>query len=243
MRLTDEGTRFFRICADAMREIDVARDLIAQAQAVPSGLLRVSAPNALGLHVLPAFLASFVAKYPDIKVHLNLTNRFVDLVSEGVDVAIRAGVLKDSSLVAKRIGTSYLTLYAAPSYVKRFGEPKDPQDLSAHRCLDFAPLGGDWKLSSARRSVKVRIVPHLVVDDLTALKELAVQGAGIGLFSSFVAEESVKRKQLVRVLNGWKAQPTHVYLLYPAQKHPQPKLRVFVDEAAAALQSVFAADR
>lgn len=243
MRLTDEGERFFRVCADAMREIDTARDLIAQGQETPTGVLRVSAPNALGMHVLPTFLARFIVRYPGIKVHLNLTNRFVDVVGDGIDVAIRAGVLKDSTLVSRRIGTSYLKLYGAPNYVETFGEPKAPRDLTSHRCLDFAPISADWRLTKAGKSAKVRVTPHLVVDDLTALKELVVQGAGIGMLPSFVAEVDLKRKRLMPLLRGWKAHPTGVYVLYPPQRHPHPRLRVFVDEVTEALQRVFSDNR
>lgn len=239
LKLTDEGEGFFNTCSLALSEIEGAEAVATSGHSKPQGLLRVSVPTAFGIHLLPTFLAAFTARYPDIKVKLIVTNRFVDFVEDGIDVAIRAGVLKDSSLVAKKIGTSHFSLFASPKYLKQHGLPKAPTDLAKHNCLSFLPIGTQWDLKRANNTVKVQVGDGIVADDITVLKEFAVNGLGIALITAFSAAADVRRKNLVPVLADWHVHATGLYVVSSPQRHQQLRVRVFVDEIAEAFRSEF----
>src|SRR4051812_8023987 len=133
LHVTPEGDDFFRSCAKALGEIEAAEAAVASGRASPKGIVSMTAPAGLG-HFLAVFLRGFLDRYPEIEVDLILTNRYVDLVGEGVDLALRAGELKDSTLVARRINTHQRGLVASPSYLEAAGALKHPDDLPSHAC-------------------------------------------------------------------------------------------------------------
>lgn len=239
LRLTDEGEAFFNICSQALSEIENAEANATKGHSLPQGLLRVSVPTAFGIHLFPRFIAAFSARYPDIKVKIIVTNRFVDFAEDGVDVAIRAGVLKDSNLMIKRIGTSHFSLYASAKYLKEHGEPKTPQDLLKHRCLSFSPIGGEWKLMKKDKVMAINIVDQIVVDDITLLKELAVNSCGIALITEFAAREELAKKTLLPVLPNWYAHATGIFVVTPPLRYQHHRVRVFVDDVAEAFEQEF----
>lgn len=239
LRLTTDGELFFKTCSRALSEIDSARAVVGSKHAKPEGPLRVSVPTALGIHLLPNFVAGFSTRYPGIKLKIIVTNRFVDFVEDGIDVAIRAGGLKDSSLVARRIGTSHFSLFASPKYLKRRGEPKSPEDLLKYECLSFAPIGTNWSLIRKAKTVDVQVDDRIVVDDITLLKELALNGSGIALIPAFAGREEIAKGKLLQVLPQWHAHATGIFAVTSPQRHQHNRVRVFVDEIVKAFAKEF----
>ena len=161
-----------------------------------------------------------------------MSDRTVDLISEGVDLAVRGGNLHDSSLIAKKISSSYFALYASAQYLKNNETILHPKDLKGHRCIQFLALGRDkWALSNGKQTVTVPMSEQFVIDDLGTIKEMTISGQGVGLLPSFICIEEVTKKRLVRVLPDWKSEVRPVSFVYPPNKFILPKLRSFMDIA------------
>jgi DNA-binding transcriptional LysR family regulator len=232
MSLTNDGAAFFAASSAALDAVEAAAAEASHGRGELQGIIRVTAPAGLGTHLLPKFIADFLQSHRALKLKLSLTNRFVDLIGEGIDVAIRAGALEDSGLSQRRIGTSSFSLYASRSYLKRHGMPKDPEHLSKHRRLSFEALGNVWKLVRGKETVTVQGDAHVVADDLVAIKEMAAAGIGVALVPAFIATEDVKHNRLAPVLREWRAHETGVYIVLPGHKIRHPRIQAFVNAAA-----------
>jgi DNA-binding transcriptional LysR family regulator len=226
--VTETGQRFLagarRVLAD-LAEIEQAA--AGQGQA-PRGELRVTAPIVFGRwHVLP-LVTTFLAQYPEVRVRLALLDRPVDLVEEGLDVAIRIGALADSSAIATRVGALRRVVVAAPSYLKRRGRPKHPGDLVAHDVIAFVGIEGieRWRFKSG---IEAAIKPRLIVNTAEAAIDAAMAGFGITRVLSYQAVDAQSDKTLVRLLREHEGAEAPVHVLYPDGRHPPPKLRAFLD--------------
>jgi DNA-binding transcriptional LysR family regulator len=190
--------------------------------------------------VLPSLVSEYTNKYPKTRVEVLLTDRKIDLLSESVDLAIRAGNLKDSSLIAKKVGAVYFAPFASPKYLKLKGTPAHPRDLKSHRCLQFTPLGIDeWKLVSSKGQFNVPVSSHVMVNDLNMLKMLAVMGDGIVLLPTYFCYPEVKIGKLVRILPEWRTNLTPVHFVYAAQRFVTPKLSAFISLATNDIKKSF----
>jgi DNA-binding transcriptional LysR family regulator len=170
-------------------------------------------------------------KFPVVRVELVLTDRNVDLVSEGIDLAIRAGSLQDSILISKKIGVSYFALYASPQYLKKNEELQHPKDLKNHKCIQFTALGKEkWTLTNSkeRQSVSIPLDATFVIDDLTTIRQMTLSHQGISLLPTFSCLEKTKSNQLVRVLPDWKTEVKPISFVYPSSKFMLPKLKEFI---------------
>lgn len=240
LHLTEEGKAFFQTCARALAEIESAEALVSGAQKIPQGQIRLTAPNDIS-KILAHFLKGFRNKYPGVSIDLVLTNRFVDLIGEGVDLAIRFGHLQDSSLVARKIAYTRRALFASPSYLASAGVPKRPSDLEKHQCILFGSRKNDrWQLMNRKQSNSIRVAGALSADDIVAIKELALKDMGIALLPSFSCRDELTSKRLVPVLSGWASDQSPVCVVYPAQSFQHPKLKVFIDEITKNLSDTFA---
>lgn len=237
LRMTEDGETFFRACSKALADISAAEASITMQQETPKGRLVVTGPVDFG-GVLAIFLRTFLDKYPGINVDLILSNRFVDLVGENVDIAIRAGNLKDSSLLAKRLGTMRGGLYASPAYLKGAGVPKQPSDLSRHTCIRFTGKD-DWDLETKGRKVSIKVDGRTTVDQLPAIKDLVLHGLGISLLPTFFCREEVAKGLLTPVLGDWFGPPVPISIVYPAEKFQHPKTRVFIEECAIVIKKYY----
>lgn len=231
LHLTPEGTRYFEVSARAIGELTDVELGTVQAQSVPQGELRVTAPVEMGYGILGELFDKFLKANPKIELELVLTDRVLDLVAEGIDVAIRAGELKDSRLMAKKIGQGNFRLFASPGYLKKNPPPKEPRDLEAHRCLRFTSPSHNrvWDLRKGDRRVSVPIKGCFAANNQIALRDMAVSGHGIALLSSLVVNEELKRGRLVQVLPGWATGQAPIHLVYANQRFVAPKLRAFID--------------
>ena len=229
LSLTDVGRAYYEDCARIVGEIEEAELAVSRMQATPRGTLRVTVPLAFG--VVGGLVAEFLKRYPDVRIELSATDRQIDLVEEGFDVAIRAGALADSSLIARPLGTMRRVLVAAPSYLKRRGHPKTPAELEAHECLVFAAASSParWTLRSAGQSVDVIVPARLTANDFELLREAAESGLGIASMPELLCRDDLARGLLRPVLQKWCAEETPVHAVYPSARHLSPKVIAFVE--------------
>lgn len=214
--LTDAGQLFYERARGAVAGVDEAASLVLDSGSEPRGLVRLTAPpdaHALGL---AEGVAQFVARYPAIQVDLVLTGRVVDLVTDGVDLAVRAGRLADSTLVARRVGSTDLALFAAASYLDRRGRPASPTALAPHDCVLFRARGGraTWNLVGPDGEEVVEVQGPISADDFAFVARAAIAGAGIALLPVTVAADAVRRGELESLLHLYRVAggPLHVVL-------------------------------
>lgn len=237
LSMTEEGEMFFQTCSQALAAIEAAETLLAPSQATPQGRIVVTAPVNLG-RFLAQFLAGFLVKYPGIKVDMLLTNRYVDLVGEGVDVAIRGGNLQSSSLIAKRVANNEALLVASPTYAARLHGLKHPRELVNYDCLRFASRS-EWTFFKNSKPTVVSIQSRVSVDEFPALQALAEEGLGLAYIPNMLVHEALSAGRLVRVLADWRGESSAVSLVYPAQRYQHPKVRAFVQDCAPALKAAY----
>jgi DNA-binding transcriptional LysR family regulator len=231
VRLTDAGRRYRELATPAVEALVEARRALLDLRAAPSGLLRVTAPLELGEFVLGPVLTTYLGRYPDVRVHVDLTSRHVNLVEEGFDVALRAGELRDSSLISRALGAPHaFAICASRSYLARHGTPKHPRDLADHACLMMHDhqVPAEWEFTDGRRRIAVRVGGTVSVNSFTLLRELAIAGFGIARLPRFVAAPALAEGSLRAILRGHSlAQSFHA--LYPSSRHLSPRVRTFLE--------------
>lgn len=230
LRLTEAGTDLYERVAPALDRLEDAARSMEERQTTPRGLLRVTAPMDLNHDFLAEMVGAFVQRHPDVRVDVLITNRVVDLVGEGVDVAIRAGRVMDSaSLVARRLGSSDLGLFAASPYLARRGVPMSVQELGQHDCVLFRSRGGvsRWDLQGPGGEESVDVRGPISADDFTFVQAAVRAGAGIGLIPLALAPQG----ELVRVLSTHFISGGGTYLVYPRARHLPAALAAFRDHA------------
>lgn len=229
IRLTDIGELFHRRCQIAVAEAKAAEELVAERQATPCGRLRITAPPTFSF--LGSILAEYLSRYPEVRVELVCTERLVDLVAEGFDVAVRAGRLADSTLIARHLGNVSRVLVATAGYLERRGAPRLPEELREHDTILFegGREGDLWTLRSKRKLVDVRPHPRLKADDYDLLLEAVLEGLGIALMPSYVCGAAIESGALVRVLPAWSSEDIPIQAIYPANRLRTAKLEALLD--------------
>ncbi len=230
--LTVAGENYVRRAERVLAELDEADQMVRQEAAAPSGRLRIAAPMTFGIMHLGDFLAGFLKQYPGITVDLNLNDRFVDLVDEHVDLAIRIGKLKDSSLQARTLAPSRLVMCAAPKYLKSNGTPKKPKDLSNHQCLTYTYADGTttWKLKGGSMNVNGPV--HCNNGDI--LRQMTLKGLGLVMLPSFIVGADLKRGALVSVMEDHVPQEQYINAVYPPGRFVPAPVRAFIDYMVSA---------
>lgn len=229
LRATQAGEAYFQRSVRALEELQAAENELETARGEPKGLLRLTAPVEAGHSLLPALVHAFLKKHPRMEVELIVTNRVLDLVVDGIDLAIRAGPLKDSSLIAKRFDLGDLGLWASPEYLTRHAAPRHPKELAQHNCLRFYRFKDDgFRLSHGRENFHVAVSGQLVADDFETLRSLAILDEGIAFLPSFLCSEDRKQDKLTRVLPQWRGDRVFLSLVYPAQRFVPTKVRAFI---------------
>jgi len=232
LHLTEPGAGYFRRCLQALEGLQAAESELESERSETKGVLRLTAPVELGRSALPPVLDVLMKRHPAIKIDLIITNRLVDLVAENIDVAVRAGPLKDSGLIAKRFVLGQFGLWASPSYLKNNSVPRNPDELKEHDCLRFAPFTGrKLQLTNGRERAQIALAGRITADDFEALRALAVLGWGIALLPSFLCAEEAKERKLVSVLPNWRGDSVTISVVYPAQRFVSPKIRAFITAA------------
>jgi DNA-binding transcriptional LysR family regulator len=234
LHLTDAGSLFFEKAELAVAALMSAGEEATLFQKRPKGVLKVTAPRDFDVTALCEAAVEYVETFPDVKVELRLTDRLVDLVGEGFDIAIRAGSVKDSFVTAKRLGKSGFILIASPSYLQQSSTIRRPSDLESHRCLVIAPdLAPDthaiWNLVAAGGK-RARIQPQARIssNSLGAIKHLALSGEGIALVPPTLVYSDVAEGRLVHILPEWSTSPQASYLVYAAHRNSSPKVKEMI---------------
>lgn len=237
--LTDTGELLATYARRVVEEMDNAEAAIEATRDHPRGDLKVSAPFSILRFVLVPRLAAFRARYPDIRLSLDASLRVIDLIDEGIDVAIRIGELPPSSLIARRLATTPIVLVAAPAYLRDRGLPRAPDDLIAHDIVNLKrDTGPDiWALEgAAARRASVEVKPSIAVHDPGLILDLARQGHGIAPMPELYASRALAAGEVVRVLPEWTRGVTPIHAVYPSRRMLAPKLRAFVEFAAEAVR-------
>jgi len=229
LSLTDAGRTYYDYCARIASEIEDAERAVSRLQETPRGLLRVTAP--VNAEFLGPIIADFLERYPEIRLELVCTARAVDLVEEGFDVAIRAGALADSTLIARTLGSAPWHLAATPGYLKKHGRPRSPEDLKKHDCLFFG--GGrnpvELRLENRDVSVQLALFARMIVSDMAILQAVATAGLGIAILPAMPSVQELRTGRLKRVLPEWNPPSTPVHVVYPSSRHLSPIVKTFVD--------------
>lgn len=239
INLTEIGRRYYEYCRRIINELEEANSIVESYQSQPSGLLRITAPYILGQAFLGRIVTEFLETYPKVQCQIELSNRRVDLIEEGFDLAIRAGTLLDSSLIMTHLGQAKAELFASANYLEKYGIPQTPPQLQEHILLDNANnLAKSWTLSRGSKTMAVSVSPRLVSNDVEILVETAIAHQGIVVLPKFVAFPRVKNNQLQPVLPGWHVKLVDINALYPSYKDLSPAVRAFVDLAKKCLKKV-----
>jgi LysR family transcriptional regulator for bpeEF and oprC len=238
--VTPDGAAFYERCAHILADLDEAEASVMQARVAPKGRLRVDMPSALArLFILPQ-LPTFLARYPELRLELGMGLRPVHLVEEGIDCVVRIGMQPDSSLVARRVGTASFICCASPAYLREHGTPRRPEELSAHRCVNYLSNRTgrviDWEFARGRQKVELTLDSVLAVNDHDAYVVAGLMSFGIVKVANYVARPYLESGQLTQVLTDWTAEQLPISVMYPQSRHLSAKVRVFVDWVSELLQ-------
>jgi DNA-binding transcriptional LysR family regulator len=219
LSLTDAGQHFHRRMQAVVAETEEAARAVTGFASAPRGLVRLTAPHDLGLQQLPDVISRIVARNPGLVIELVLTSRRIDLVEEGIDLALRGGRLEDSSLVARKILSTELGIFAAPAYLDRRGRPRALAELARHDCLVFGGRGGKltWRLQGPRGEETVSVSGPVVCGDMLFLHECALRGMGVTLLPDGMVKADVTARRLVRLLPRYGLRGGGLYLLWPSR--------------------------
>lgn len=232
LSLTEAGTGYLERCRQILTDVAEAESAISAHAATPRGLLKIASPMSFGfLHLAPV-LPDFLERYPDIAVDLAMNDRYVDLIDEGYDVAVRIGGMPDSSLIARRVARSALVTLAAPRYLDRHGAPTHPSALADRACLIYRwPQPQDiWRYETPDGdTVDVKVSGPVQANNADALKAAAVGGLGILTLPLFLATDALQSGTLVPILTDYRLPSRDLHAVYPHNRHLSAKVRVFVD--------------
>lgn len=241
LRLTPDGAAYHERVQRLLADMDDAETSLSGAAAAPRGRLRVDVPSPVARLILVPALPEFFARYPDVQIHLGVSDRRVDLIGEGVDAVLRGGELPDSSLVARRVATLPMLACASPGYLQRAGTPRHPDELAAppHRSVGFLSSRTGRVLPTVMQSGAVRIeVPTrhvLAVDDGNAFLAAGLAGLGVLCLPRYMAAPHLARGELLPVLEDWQLKPLPMVVAYPPNRHVSARLRVFIDWVVAVM--------
>ena len=229
--LTDEGARYLERARRILADVEEAEGSAEGERNRPSGRLVVSAPVGFGrLHVSP-LMSAFLTRYPEVSAELRLADRMINLVEDGVDLAVRIGHLADSSLVARHVGEMRRIVVASPAYLKQRGEPKTPQAIASHATIQFGAMSAspDWRFVEGNREIRVACTPRFTTNSADAAIQYAEQGGGLTRVLAYQAADAIKAGRLNIVLEKFEEPPLPIHLVYPTSRLLSAKVRAFVD--------------
>jgi DNA-binding transcriptional LysR family regulator len=246
LHLTEAGGGFYARCRQILADIEEAEAEATALQATPRGLLRLAAPVTFGvLHIAPA-LSEYMTRYPEVSLDVAISDRFVNLIEEGFDLAVRIGELSDSNMIVRRLTTSHLLACASPIYLNRAGRPQSPADLSRHACLIYTQTSTPeiWRFEAPDGGVEtVRVSGPLTSTNAAFVHRMALAGHGIVLGPSFSFAADIKEGRLIPLLTDWRSRELPIHAVYPHRSLLAAKVRSFVDFLAERLGTDPASDQ
>lgn len=236
LSLTEAGRLYQDYARRILAEVEEARLSVTQLEADPRGTLRLNAPSAFGRAQIAPLLPAFLETYPDLTIDLSMTDAFIDPVEEGVDLVIRVGELKDSSLIARKLAPNRRVICASPDYFQKHGRPQTPKDLCSHNCLIYK-RGNDrivWHLRDpAGVTHDISVAGHFQTNNTEALRSVLLGGLGVAILPTWFIGHDVREGRLEIVFDDYTVSPTaldtNIYAVYPYNRHLSPKVRAFVD--------------
>ncbi len=228
---TSSGQAYYERSKPLLVELNELDDSLTNSDRALQGELRISAPTTFAeMHLLP-IISAYSEQNPEVHVKLELTDRFINLVDDRIDLAIRIGQLEESSLVARKIGEIRMMLCAAPEFIHTHGLPESPQELSDMACVldSNYPGGNQWQLKTAQGQQTVTVNGHISVNNARAVCDLVRQGKGIGFLPSFVVNDYIRRGELINILKDHTPDSIGIYTLYLHRKHLSQKVRKMLD--------------
>lgn len=231
VRATEAGATYFDRCCAILRSVEAAEVEAGADTSAPRGTLRITAPTEFGNLHLPTVIARFLERYPGIDFALDLTNRSVDIVQEGYDLAIRVARTLEASLIGRRIALSRFHIVASPAYLKREGHPIVPAELSRRPCLVFCvpQPWTTWSFRHGGEAQEVKVAPRMLSTSAEALLQAACAGAGVGLLPTFVCGEALARGELVSLFPECECGVLGIHILFPHRSLMPARVRLFID--------------
>jgi DNA-binding transcriptional LysR family regulator len=236
LSLTETGQAFHERCVQLLADLEEAEEAVTAAAVVPRGTLKLTSSITFGVRHLAPAIADFASRHPQLRFDVELSDRAVDIVDEGIDLAVRIGDIGSRSLIARKIGITQLVCCAAPSYLALHPKPRVPADLAAHACLsyEYSRERNTWRFRDARgHEHEVRIAGPAHSNNGQMLCALAVAGMGVHLEPDFIVVPDVRAGRLVTLLPGYTPPSIDIYAAYPSRRHLSMKVRAFVDFLAA----------
>lgn len=229
--LTNEGIAFLEDCQRILTELENAEAAVSERSARASGHLLISAPAGFGRQHVAPLIPSFLAQHRDVAVTLNLNDRVVDLIGEGIDVAIRIAALSDSSLIGVKLADNKRVVVASPEYIKRHGTPTTLDELAKHNCLAISSAGSQrgWTFRQHGKNVTLRVTGNMVCNDGAVLHDWALAGKGLAWRSMWEVGTEIESGKLVTVLDEFAAPGNDIYAVFAQRRHLPLRIRAFVD--------------
>jgi len=228
---TEHGQTYYERSLSALAELDEAEIAVGSLQTEPRGVLRVNAPMSFGTLHLGRALGDFIARYPELRIELILSDQMVNPVEDGFDITLRIGDLPSSSLIARKIAPARRLVCASPAYLQRRGTPMHPRDLRQHDCLNYGYLatGNQWKLTGKDGDHWVQLPWRLCTNNAEVLRDAAVHGRGIALLPTFIVGADLQQGRLQSILSGYAAPQLSLFAIYPPTRQLATKTRAFID--------------
>jgi DNA-binding transcriptional LysR family regulator len=235
LTLTSQGRDYFNQCSEPLNLLFDAERVLTQTQKKPEGSLKITVPMILGQEPFLAFISDFMKNYPRIKIDLFITNLFLDFIAENIDVGIRFGELKDSTLIAKRLGSQVRYVVASPKYLKGRERPIKPEDLKLHQCvlLNGKNNESEWELLNGRKRTKIQVSGPISSRDHQSVSAFVYRGHGIGFLPSTYCDDKIKKGELCRLLPDWTSKQFDVHAVYPTRNFLPSRLQVFLEALKA----------
>lgn len=228
---TEAGQAYYQRCRQVLDDIDELEAAVKDQQAAPKGKLLVAAPTTFGELYLTRAVADYLDEHPDVSVELVLADRYVNIVDEGFDMAVRIGDLEDSSLIARRLAPARIVTCAAPAYLARAGTPEHPNALASHSCVIDTNFrtANNWPFQVSGRRFSVKVNARFLVNNALSVRETLLAGQGIGLCPTYAVGEDIQAGRLKVVLEPYEVFDYGIYAVYPHNRHLATKVRTFVD--------------
>ncbi|SNR84269.1 transcriptional regulator, LysR family [Methylobacillus rhizosphaerae] len=238
LHLTEIGRNYYENCKQILRQVEAAEAGAEILRGHPKGLLRISASSWFGACILAPIVADYLLQYPEVNIDLALADRFVDIIDEGFDVAIRIGELEDSSYIARKLSMSEWVICASPAYLAQAGIPQTPRDLQQHQCLGFTNWRNHsgWRLMQKQLMGRSPFPSRFDSNNIQALQAAALKGIGIIMMPRALLEEDIAAGKLTEILQAHIPPPRPVHALYPREKQVPLKLSTFLDFLSLALR-------
>lgn len=232
LKLTSAGEIYFKKCEQAIFDFEGAEQDLSAAKQVPQGRLRISMAVDVGHTIAPNLVSRYVAQYPNVQVELNVTNRMVDLVAEGIDLAIRVGNLKDSTFRSRKYLETTMSFFASPELIQKYGQVNTPKQLERFPYIRFfLDMGRSLEIQRGKEKANLNLKPKITADDLETIKKLVMNSEGVGLIPNYICEKEEQSGRLIRVLPEWSRGKIILSFVYPPTKFVSPNVKAFIDLA------------